>query len=34
MLSVDDPIFGGWAQAQPKHFDAGGLFDQIYQPAR
>ena len=34
MLSIDDPIFGGWAQAQPKHFDAGGLFDQIYQPAR
>ncbi|MEY2756357.1 MAG: hypothetical protein RIR33_135 [Pseudomonadota bacterium] len=34
MLSIDDPIFGGWAQAQPRHFDAGGLFDQIYQPAR
>jgi sulfate/thiosulfate-binding protein len=34
MLSIDDPIFGGWDQAQPKHFDAGGLFDQIYQPAR
>jgi sulfate transport system substrate-binding protein len=34
MLSIDDPVFGGWDQAQPKHFDAGGLFDQIYQPAR
>lgn len=34
MLSIDDPIFGGWDQVQPKHFDAGGLFDQIYQPAR
>ncbi len=34
MLTIDDPIFGGWDQAQPKHFDAGGLFDQIYQPAR
>jgi sulfate/thiosulfate transport system substrate-binding protein len=34
MLSIDDPIFGGWDKAQPKHFDAGGLFDQIYQPAR
>jgi sulfate/thiosulfate-binding protein len=34
MVSIDDPLFGGWAQAQPKHFDAGGLFDQIYQPAR
>ena len=34
MVTVDDPLFGGWAQAQPKHFDAGGLFDQIYQPAK
>jgi sulfate/thiosulfate transport system substrate-binding protein len=34
MLTIDDPVFGGWDQAQPKHFDAGGLFDQIYQPAR
>ena len=34
MVTVDDPLFGGWAQAQAKHFDAGGLFDQIYQPAR
>jgi sulfate/thiosulfate-binding protein len=34
MLSIDDAIFGGWEKAQPKHFDAGGLFDQIYQPAR
>lgn len=34
MVNIDDPLFGGWAQAQPKHFDAGGLFDQIYQPAR
>jgi sulfate/thiosulfate transport system substrate-binding protein len=34
MVSIDDPLFGGWAQAQPKHFDEGGLFDQIYQPAR
>ncbi len=34
MLSIDDPVFGGWAQAQAKHFDAGGLFDQIYQPAK
>ncbi len=22
--------FGGWAEAQPKHFDEGGIFDQIY----
>lgn len=24
--------FGGWAEAQPKHFDDGGIFDQIYAP--
>ncbi len=34
MLSVDDPVFGGWAQAQAKHFDASGLFDLIYQPGK
>jgi len=34
MVSIDDPMFGGWAQAQPKHFDEGGLFDKIYQPAK
>jgi sulfate transport system substrate-binding protein len=28
MLSIAD--FGGWAAAQKKHFDDGGLFDQIY----
>jgi sulfate transport system substrate-binding protein len=26
-------LFGGWQQAQPRHFNDGGLFDQIYQPA-
>ena len=34
MVNVDDPLFGGWASAQAKHFDEGGVFDQIYQPAR
>ena len=24
--------FGGWAAAQKRHFDDGGVFDQIYQP--
>jgi sulfate transport system substrate-binding protein len=23
-------VFGGWAAAQPRHFDEGGVFDQIY----
>jgi sulfate/thiosulfate-binding protein len=33
MITIDD-VFGGWRQAQKKHFDDGGVFDQIYQPAR
>jgi sulfate transport system substrate-binding protein len=33
-ISIDDPLFGGWAAAQLKHFDENGVFDQIYQPAR
>jgi sulfate transport system substrate-binding protein len=32
LVSIDDKLFGGWAGAQPKHFDDGGIFDQIYQP--
>ena len=32
LVSINDPLFGGWAKAQPKHFDEGGIFDQIYQP--
>jgi len=32
LVSIDDPLFGGWAKAQPKHFDEGGIFDQVYQP--
>jgi len=34
LVSIDDPLFGGWAAVQPKHFDEGGIFDQIYQPAQ
>jgi len=33
LVSIDDPLFGGWAKAQPKHFDDGGLFDQVYKPS-
>jgi sulfate/thiosulfate-binding protein len=32
LVSIDDPLFGGWAGAQPKHFEEGGIFDQIYKP--
>ncbi len=31
-LVTIDGDFGGWGKAQKKHFDEGGLFDQIYQP--
>ncbi|MIL09972.1 sulfate ABC transporter substrate-binding protein [Salmonella enterica subsp. enterica] len=34
LVSIDDPIFGGWAKAQPYHFAEGGVFDQIYKPAQ
>ena len=30
LVSIDDPVFGGWATVQPKHFGDGGIFDQIY----
>jgi len=32
LVTIDDPIFGGWAKAQPLHFGDGGIFDQIYKP--
>ena len=31
LFTVDD-VFGGWKQAQKKHFDDGAEFDKIYQP--
>ncbi|WP_378949815.1 sulfate ABC transporter substrate-binding protein [Mesorhizobium sp. ANAO-SY3R2] len=34
LVTIDDPIFGGWAKAQPHHFGDGGIFDQIYKPAQ
>jgi len=32
LISIDDPLFGGWKTAQPKHFGEGGIFDKIYSP--
>ncbi|RYE09710.1 MAG: sulfate ABC transporter substrate-binding protein [Hyphomicrobiales bacterium] len=32
LISIDDPLFGGWKTAQPKHFGDGGIFDQIFAP--
>ena len=31
LVTIDDPMFGGWAKVQPEHFGDGGTFDQIYQ---
>jgi sulfate transport system substrate-binding protein len=33
-LFTIDEVFGGWKNAQPKHFEDGGVFDQIYAGAR
>ncbi len=29
-----EEVFGGWAKAQARFFNEGGVFDQIYQPGR
>jgi sulfate/thiosulfate-binding protein len=34
LVTIDDPLFGGWKKAQPEHFGDGGVFDQIYKPAQ
>jgi len=34
LVTIDDPIFGGWRATQKKHFGDGGTFDQLYQPKR
>jgi len=33
-LVTIDEVFGGWQKAQKAHFADGGIFDQIYQPAK
>ncbi|MDR1609182.1 MAG: sulfate ABC transporter substrate-binding protein [Deltaproteobacteria bacterium] len=30
LITIDDPLFGGWAKAQKYHFSDGAIFDQIY----
>ncbi|MBM3544369.1 MAG: sulfate ABC transporter substrate-binding protein [Alphaproteobacteria bacterium] len=32
LVTIRDPIFGGWTKVREKHFADGALFDQIYQP--
>jgi sulfate/thiosulfate-binding protein len=34
LVTIDDPMFGGWVATQKKHFASGGVFDQIYAPSR
>ncbi|MEP9396323.1 sulfate ABC transporter substrate-binding protein [Mesorhizobium sp. KR2-14] len=34
LVSIDDPIFGGWKKVQPEHFGDGGIFDQLYKPGQ
>lgn len=34
MITIDDPLFGGWRKAQADHFEDGGLFDRLYRPGR
>ncbi len=33
LVTISDPIFGGWKKVQAEHFADGGVFDQIYKPA-
>ncbi|MGV8906288.1 MAG: sulfate ABC transporter substrate-binding protein [Acetobacterium sp.] len=30
LVTIDDPIFGGWDKAQSTHFNDDGVFDEIY----
>ena len=32
LVTIRDPLFGGWTKAREKHFADGAIFDQIYQP--
>jgi sulfate transport system substrate-binding protein len=34
LVTIDDPQFGGWSEAQPRHFADGGIFDSIYRPSQ
>ena len=34
LVTIDDPLFGGWTKAQATHFADGGTFDQIYIPKK
>jgi sulfate/thiosulfate-binding protein len=34
LVTIDDPLFGGWSKAQATHFSDGGTFDEIYIPKK
>ena len=34
LVSIDDPMFGGWEKTQSYHFAKDGIFDQIYKPGQ
>jgi sulfate transport system substrate-binding protein len=34
LITIDDPVFGGWAKVREKHFADGGIFDSIYRPSQ
>jgi sulfate/thiosulfate-binding protein len=34
LVSIDDPLFGGWTKVTPKFFADGAIFDTIYKPGR
>jgi sulfate/thiosulfate transport system substrate-binding protein len=34
LVTIEDPIFGGWKKVQADYFADGGVFDQIYKPTQ
>jgi sulfate transport system substrate-binding protein len=34
LITIDDPLFGGWTKVHEKHFADGGIFDSIYRPSQ
>ena len=34
LITIDDPLFGGWSRVTPKFFGDGGVFDKIYRPTQ
>ena len=34
LVTIDDPVFGGWSRVTPRFFAEGAIFDTIYTPGR